>query len=609
MLHKESEKALLYKDQDPTVTVCRVKAILQSLDIVLKEQWVNEGEDGVFSLRAYVPETSIGTNGKGISAELARASAYSEFLERLQNLRLSRCPLGGQKGIPFYYYIDERMLSPHELIQEESAFLDIFFRQRNIQTADSDEKLLALKKVQGLDFGFCHKEDEFLCFPFFNLSRRKVEYLPYYLYSAHYASNGMCAGNTPEEALVQGISEIIERYVQRRVMREHIILPNIADSYIKQNPFISRVLNSVEATQKYKVFMKDCSLGGIFPVCALALVEIDTGKYGVKFGCHPDYAIAMERTITEAAQGNRLVDYAKRSGLDFKNSHVDDEVNILNGYQSGVAQFPYEIFVNGDECFPPPYTARGRNNRELLGELINLISSLGHEILIRDVSWLGYPSFHVIVPGMSEALHPSDQWLHALNVKYQGMSLLNNPASINAGTVDSLIKVMEYFANTNLENNLSSYYGISGSVQSPGEEYGLGWLYFVAMGYAMQGDYTKALNRMELFINRASKVAAVDGRYLAVRYYFSAMLVFQCHIRAVKYLTNFFGQGHCEWLDETFKEKSKVFVNQYQSLDVVRKAANYDRYVRIVDSFKRRQLEQDGLTNAIAQYLKEIGVL
>lgn len=606
MADKQIQKALSYKDQDPESTVSRVKSILQGIGVVLDEQWVNKGEDGVFSLRTWVPNTMIGTNGKGISEDLARASAYSEFLERLQNLRLSRSPLLWQNEFPFSFYIDEQMLSAEKLVYDGGAFLKVFFEQRKLENATLEEKLLALRAVQGLDYRFSQEKDKFLCFPFFNVSSGSFESLPYYLYSAYYASNGMCAGNSPEEALVQGLSEIIERYVQKKVMQDHLVLPDIADDYIKEHVFIDQTLRRIRETQRYKVFLKDCSLGKNYPVCALMLTELDTGKYGIKFGCHPDFSVAMERTITEAAQGNRLVDYAQRSVLDFRNSHVDDEINILNGYQSGIAQYAYEVLGNGGISSSPPSTVQGKTNRMLLKELINLVEAQGHNVLIRDVSFLGYPSYHVIVPGMSEVLHPSDDWFRALEAKYQVMELLKDPATITGKNCDLVIRVMEYFANTNLENSMSSYYGVLGNVPCPGEEYGLGWLYFIAMCYALKGDFAKAISRMELFIAQANRIASMDKRYLAVRYYFSAMLIFQCHAESIGYLANFFGEAQCTWLDSTFKDITRVLVNQYQPREAIKQSQSYSRYEEIIDNFKRRQLTSGSQTGVISNYLRKV---
>ena len=47
-------------------------------------------------------------------------------------------------------------------------------------------------------------------------------------------------------------------------------------------------------------------MGGKYPVAALIILEKNTGKYGIKLGCHPDFGVAMERTFTEAAQKDRI---------------------------------------------------------------------------------------------------------------------------------------------------------------------------------------------------------------------------------------------------------------------------------------------------------------
>ena len=53
----------------------------------MKEIWSEKSTVDTYSLRLVIEGTDIGTNGKGISKELATASAYAEFFERFQNLQ------------------------------------------------------------------------------------------------------------------------------------------------------------------------------------------------------------------------------------------------------------------------------------------------------------------------------------------------------------------------------------------------------------------------------------------------------------------------------------------------------------------------------------------
>lgn len=136
----------------------------------------------------------------------------------------------------------------------------------------------------------------------------------------------MCAGNSPEEALVQGLSEIIERVVQRRIFTEKPALPDVPEEYIQQFPYVYEIIQKLKEQEKegYYYFIKDCSFGGQYPVAALIVYEKNTGKYGIKLGCHPDFGVAIERTLTEATQGQDLAEYSKRSSVDFTNNHVDE---------------------------------------------------------------------------------------------------------------------------------------------------------------------------------------------------------------------------------------------------------------------------------------------
>lgn len=83
----------------------------------------------------------------------------------------------------------------------------------------------------------------------------------------------MSAGNSFEEAMVQGMSEIIERYVQKKIIKERISLPDIPVEYIKKYPHIYEMFRKLEQKQEYKCWLKDCSLGGIYPVAAFIILE------------------------------------------------------------------------------------------------------------------------------------------------------------------------------------------------------------------------------------------------------------------------------------------------------------------------------------------------
>lgn len=77
-----------YKEQYPLFTINKIRSILSEVGIFVTERFIKDGD--FFTCRLELAndgleEFHIGTNGKGTSLEYAYASAYAEFMERLQN--------------------------------------------------------------------------------------------------------------------------------------------------------------------------------------------------------------------------------------------------------------------------------------------------------------------------------------------------------------------------------------------------------------------------------------------------------------------------------------------------------------------------------------------
>lgn len=70
-----------YKEVPPKKTINSLKAILLAAGVELNEEWLPQSTAGTFSVRVTLPNSSIGTNGKGMTKDYALASAYAEFLK------------------------------------------------------------------------------------------------------------------------------------------------------------------------------------------------------------------------------------------------------------------------------------------------------------------------------------------------------------------------------------------------------------------------------------------------------------------------------------------------------------------------------------------------
>lgn len=589
-----------FKDKSPIETVKFISNILKTLDIETVEEWIPHNDIDVASLRLYIKGTSLGSNGKGINKEYALASAYAELLERYQNMRLGKTYHVRNNKFSFYQFNDERHLTATEIVKDNSAFLKMFFKRRDLEDASFEERVKAFSKIQRMDYNLTENKENYLSLPFYNVSKDKVEYLPFYTYTYYYASNGMCAGNTTEEALVQGLSEIVERYVQKQIIMNQIALPDIEESFIKKYPYVYKMYMKLKENEGYTIKLLDCSLGGRFSVAALAIIEKGTGRYGVKLGSHPDYGIAMERAITEAAQGNNIFEYVNRSNLDFSNTNVINETNILNGFKTGLSQFPYQMFLKPSTYeFKAMKSIGDLSNKEILQEMICSLDADGFEVLIRDVSYLDFPSYHIIIPGLSEIIDITDKGFSALNTRFHISKLLNDPKQINEENYRYIISVMDYYANSHLENTMDSYYGFNTNFEFPAEEYGMGWLYFTAMCHVLVGEYEKATTRMKILIQRGDK-ATLGQFYYGVLQYIEGMSVIKDHYKVMNYLNQFFDKKICKQIDGIFKSQKEVITNQYPKIKSFdhnnctgEQANEYSKYLDLMDKYKNVQLSRE----------------
>lgn len=354
-----------------------------------------------FSVTVSVANTTLSTNGKGTTAAYALASAYGELMERLQNFApyhlntdVSQDAMEYQN---FFYAPDENWLSDDDLLNSQEEWM--CSKLAGLDATIDKQNLLNLWKEISYETIPC----DFIALPFLNLNNKKTSYIPIKMLSKMYMSNGMCAGNTPEEALVQGISETIERYINKRIIKEHLTPPTIPNKFLRKYPRIQALISEIESNGNFEVILKDCTLGCGFPVIGVIFVDKDTQSYFVKFGSHPTFEISVERTLTELLQGQNIKKMRGTWEYSYQSKIEDQYQNMMNILVNGCGEYPAEFFGKEESfAFHPPVDLVQMSNEEMLHYLIGLLKGLGYDVLARNVSFLGFPCFHVIIPGFSE---------------------------------------------------------------------------------------------------------------------------------------------------------------------------------------------------------------
>ncbi len=566
-----------YKDRNPQTTVANIKKILADLGVETEELWVKESEIGTYSLRVVVKGTGNGTNGKGVTRDYALASAYAEFLERLQNgmLTLSFKFMNDPAYASEYFRAaDEKILTTRELIEQDDAFLRHFFEMIGGSHLSVEDKIARLDEIEHTDF-LCHgKEHSHVCLPFCELDSGRTVYLPVFLYERIYTSNGMASGNTPEEAIVQGLAEIIERYVQTRLFEEKPSLPDVPDEYIEKFPYVHEIYSRLKALPGYKVMMKDCSFGGKYPVAGLIVINMNAGTYGVKLGCHPDFGVAMERTLTETTQGCDVETYSTRSTLDFYNEGVEDWINVYNTFKVGMGQYPFELLSKKTTYdFTPMEDVSNLSNQELMEKMLDQIAEEGYEVLIRDVSNLGFPSYHIIVPGFSEIAKPSEELIAAYHERTVTSYLLTKPEMITPQSAAVVKSALAKFNNSVMQNHIRSLYpDVDWNLELPyykHEQYDGTYLYLQVLCDVLLGDFDSAEQEMKGVMDMIDEGDPNKKISVGEFHYISGFKAIRDHDKTINFLRKFFSEEICEILEDKYGNLQELITKQFPGRDVL----------------------------------------
>ncbi|MBP2642739.1 MAG: hypothetical protein H6Q67_626 [Firmicutes bacterium] len=529
-----------YKDELPIKTINKVREIFGNLGLLTVETSWKNSVDGFYSVSVAIENTDITTNGKGTSSEYALASAYGELMERVQNLVNYRLSLDLRKEtfeyLGFFYAPDEKAMSIDEFLDSKTGWPGAQLSRLGPEI-DKRELLTEWQKVS-----YEEVPADFIALPFCNLNTKELSYIPMKMISKMYMSNGMCAGNSPEEALVQGISEIMERYANKRILRERLVPPTVPRRYISKYPKIEAMIAGIEASGNFEVLVKDCSLGQNLPVVGIVFINKTDQSYFVKFGAHPKFEIAAERTLTELLQGQ---DIKRMMGVrEFAyRSETDSPENYMGILVTGSGVYPTEFFSrNYDYQFSEIKEPDVKNNKEMLAYMVELLAKEGYETYARDVSFLGFPSYHVIVPGFSEAEEFDDIKAIKDYAAYNDFKrLVRQIGGINPegakSVIDFLMK-MKYPADASVMDVMNL--PVSGSI--------FPWYYsnvmlFITALYYWRGDVLEAYQVFEQFLQHIQSRNAQQGvvtYYKCVRDYFGTRLAGLREREAVSILSMFY---------------------------------------------------------------------
>jgi len=359
---------------DPRETVERFRKRLKEvdLDILEKTERIDNGRLDIpvfFSKCGKDAVSIIGTKkqmGKGATPEQSEASAVMELAERFSFF--SFCQNRGNFFTDTYANVKDKALD-----------FDAIAASVHDDSKDLDVTRKVFEKLQ-LEWTWAY-----------NLTRNKKVLVPFNWFLAINEFNGPSAGNCVEEALSQGISEIVERHVSSLISRNRMAVPLIRPESAT-DPLVLQMLEKYR-NAGIQVYLSDFTMEMGIPSVGVLAYDPNTFPKESEIvwtaGTTPDPQKALSRALTETAQ--LAGDF--NSGANYVASGLPKFTSLEDATYVTTSQTMVDITDLPD--------ISDNNIRIEVENCIAALAERGMEVIAIDTMHgrLRIPAFYTIVPG------------------------------------------------------------------------------------------------------------------------------------------------------------------------------------------------------------------
>mgnify|MGYP000191632709 CR=1 FL=1 len=380
--------------------------------------------------------------GKGLTPALCQASAHAELAERFsgglffqtfeEKVRFNMPALYSRQVSRFlnFEWLDGYVNSHQDDLKEDCLTIETLLRhQSHLSSVDIDrikDSRMARHWVDG-----------------YSLMRDKTVKVPVNFVTYINASNGMAAGNTLEEAIVQAACEVFERHTQIQIIKPEQRVPTI-DKTTLNDGRLAPMLAFYES-QNVEVVLKDFSMGGRFPSIGVLFINhnLPPGRLEHKIlvpGVAFNMEEALSRCLTEYMQGRGTLSMP-RPDLDRPVAHRSRVSNLYLLFKCCISQKDISFLEEGETV-----AFRDRQIEDILSEIEaikKICQGLETDFIVMDLTHpvLQFPVARVVLPGISDFL----PFVHGDILT----SVDTRPDSTWRG--ESFKKVMESFFNSNCQ--------------------------------------------------------------------------------------------------------------------------------------------------------------
>ena len=582
----DANTTIIGKDLPLEKTIANMTAILADLGIKIEiASWRNIVPN-VWSLHIRDAASPMCfTNGKGASKESALCSALGEFIERASCNFFYNDQFFGEDicNSPFVHYPNEKWFKagPNDALPEglmDEACLAIY---------NPDDELRASNLIDTnsglIERGIC-------ALPFVRQSDQQTVYFPSNLIENLFLSNGMSAGNNIYEAQVQCLSEIFERAVKRKIIEEEIVLPDVPQHVLEQYPQILEGIKGLEENG-FPVVVKDASLGGVFPVMCVTLMNPKTGGVFASFGAHPSFEVALERSLTELLQGRSFEGLNDVPPPTFNSMAVTEPNNFVEHFIDSTGIISWKFFSAKHDYEFCEWDFSGTTEQET-SRLMSILADLGKEVYMAVHEDLGASACRILVPGYSEIYPVEDLiWDNTNKSRYFREDILN----IHSLDDDALADLVERLEESELDNytDIKTLIGIEFDENTVWGQLDVGELKILI--YLALEQYEEASELVQDYISFNNNTVARGLFYQAINVVLD--IVLDDELELEDYLPNLVRMYGADTMDNVVGSVAGE-VKFYGLTKTSMKLEGLDRHLKLIESYKKlHKAREAGMLN------------
>ena len=352
-----------------------------------------------------------GAAGKGVDYLQSKASCLAEAIERFLYGSISKQHLLKAS----YEQISDLAYSPKYLaqfsdLQRKNGYKSLLVPKKKYKNDQVIYWLPALslisRSTRWLPYSYCQDRDQ-------NLNS---QYHDEFIYCS---SNGCAGGNTPEEAIIQGFFELIERDQAAIWWYNQILMPKI-DLATFPNPYFHKMERYAQDCKETLIVL-DISLDWKIPVIAAISFNKDQTHFDLGLGAHVDIQIAISRALGEINQ-RRIYSAAPDPLSSALGKLTQKEQKYLTNYSKIKTQRDYASF-------------KFKRMNQVVEYIVDQTKKMGFDFLVQDCSRKDIKNFFVYrttIPGLSH-MWPQlgNPRIYNVPVKCGYLNKKNNESQLN----------------------------------------------------------------------------------------------------------------------------------------------------------------------------------